>query len=177
MVEKKFDCKWSGFRMLSKIWTNGNYFVKNYLKSGQKHPDFDWSSFWMVGTIAIAKARPFENWTIWKSPDFEWFKFKLKLVESFLYVLCKNMKYANVFVFTKTPKYAYVCWLRIYAEIRPYLLYINTLCLNFQALFNDLNLFPSKSQVFEMVRCARESTLIVNDGTGSGQCGQLTEHS
>lgn len=34
----------------------------------------------------------------------------------------------------------------------------------FQALFNDLNLYPSKSQVFEMVRCARESTLIKEDG-------------
>ena len=33
------------------------------LKSGQKCPDFDWSSYQMVGTIAIAiaKAQPFEN--------------------------------------------------------------------------------------------------------------------
>ena len=29
-----------------------------------------------------------------------------------------------------------------------------------QSLFNDINIFPSKSQVFEMVRCARESTVI-----------------
>ena len=48
------------------IQTNGRHFVKNHLKSGQKHPDFEWSGFLMVGTIAIAiaKARPFENRTI-----------------------------------------------------------------------------------------------------------------
>ena len=37
-------------------------FVKNHLKSRQKHPDFKWSGFQMVVTIAIAivKAQPFE---------------------------------------------------------------------------------------------------------------------
>ena len=40
----------------------------NHLKSGQKCPGFEWSGFQTVGTkdIAIAKARPFENGTIWK---------------------------------------------------------------------------------------------------------------
>ena len=44
------------------IWTNGCHFVKNHLKSRQKCPDFEWSGFWMVGTIAaaIAKTWPFE---------------------------------------------------------------------------------------------------------------------
>ena len=44
--------------------TNGHHFVKHHLKSGQKCPDFEWSSFQMVGTIAIAKAWPFANQTI-----------------------------------------------------------------------------------------------------------------
>ena len=44
------------------IWKNGCHFVKNYLKSGQKHPDFKWSHFQMVRTIAI--AWPLEDWTI-----------------------------------------------------------------------------------------------------------------
>ena len=30
------------------IWTIGHNFVKNYLKSGQKSPDFEWSGFQMV---------------------------------------------------------------------------------------------------------------------------------
>ena len=38
----------------------------NHLKSVQKCPDFEWSGYLMVGTIAIAiaKAQPFENRTI-----------------------------------------------------------------------------------------------------------------
>ena len=50
-----------------KILTNGHQFVKNHLKSTQKCSDFEWSSFQMVGTKAIAivaKAQPFENWVI-----------------------------------------------------------------------------------------------------------------
>ena len=49
------------------IRTNGHQFVKNHLKSRQKRSDFEWSSFQMVGTKAIAivaKAQPFENWAI-----------------------------------------------------------------------------------------------------------------
>ena len=44
------------------ILTNGGHFVKNHLKSTQKHPDFESSGFSLVGTIAkpIAKAQPFE---------------------------------------------------------------------------------------------------------------------
>ena len=36
------------------------------MQSGQKHPDFEWSGFQIVGTIALAKAkpRPFENQTL-----------------------------------------------------------------------------------------------------------------
>ena len=47
------------------IQTNGRHLVKNHLKSGQKCPDFEWSGFHMVGTIAIAKARTLENRAIW----------------------------------------------------------------------------------------------------------------
>ena len=50
--------------MGSEIRTNGCHFVKNHLKSGHTHPDFEWSGFQMVGAIAIAKAQLFENWTI-----------------------------------------------------------------------------------------------------------------
>ena len=47
---------------------------------------------------------------------------KDEYVTPFLYVFVKNPKYVNVFVLTNTFKYAYVCWLRIYTEIRPYLI-------------------------------------------------------
>ena len=62
------------------IRTNGRHFVKNHLKSGQKRPDFEW---------LIAKARPFENRTIWNPtfkksgfqmfPDFKWSDFRSPL--------------------------------------------------------------------------------------------------
>ena len=58
------------------IQTNGHLFVKSHLKSGQKRPDFEWSGFQMVETIAIAKARPFENWTI-RIPTFKKFGFQM----------------------------------------------------------------------------------------------------
>ena len=49
------------------IGRNGHHFVKNQLKSRKNHPDFEWSGFQMVGTIAkaIAWALPFESGTIW----------------------------------------------------------------------------------------------------------------
>ena len=49
------------------IPTNGHHSVKNHLNSRQKRPDFKWFVFGMVGTkaTAIAKARLFENQTIW----------------------------------------------------------------------------------------------------------------
>ena len=49
------------------IQTNGCHFVKKHFKCGQKGPDFEWSGFQMVGTVAMAtnKARPFEYQTIW----------------------------------------------------------------------------------------------------------------
>ena len=39
------------------------HFVKNHLKSEHESPDFKWSAFWMVVTIAIteAVAPPFEK--------------------------------------------------------------------------------------------------------------------
>ena len=42
------DFEWdlkSGSPTTFKIWTNGCHSVKKYLKSRQKHPDFDWSVF------------------------------------------------------------------------------------------------------------------------------------
>ena len=49
------------------ILTNGCHFVKNNLKSGQKHPDFQRFYFQMVKTVAVALGRPFENLTIGNS--------------------------------------------------------------------------------------------------------------
>ena len=59
--------------MGSEIWKRGHLkygqattiLSKNNWKSGQKYPDFEWYSFQMVGTIAIAvaKAQPFD-WII-----------------------------------------------------------------------------------------------------------------
>ena len=51
---------------------------------------------------------------------------KVKYVRLFLYILSKNVKYANVFLFTNTLKYAYVCWLCNYVEIRSYLIQMHT---------------------------------------------------
>ena len=79
--------------MLFEILTNGCHFSKNHLKSTQKCLDFEWnfewSSFRMVGTIAIAKACLFEKWTIWNLTikksgfqmfqDFKWLDFRSKL--------------------------------------------------------------------------------------------------
>ena len=67
--------------MGSEIWKPNHFksgqmaaiLSKNHLKSRQKCPYFEWSSFRIVGTtaIAIAKARPFENRPS-KSPDFKY---------------------------------------------------------------------------------------------------------
>ena len=64
---------WNPEAQTFEIPTNGRHFVKNPLNfgqkctnfewSGQKCTNFEWSGFWMVGTIA--KARTFENQTIW----------------------------------------------------------------------------------------------------------------
>ena len=68
--------------------------LSNHLQSGQKRTDFEWSSFQMVGTIAIAKARTFENRTIWnltfKKSRFQMVKFQIPTkshlwFETFLY--------------------------------------------------------------------------------------------
>ena len=44
------------------IHTNGHHFVKNHLKSGQNCPDFEWTSFQMVETLAMVIYL-----TLWKS--------------------------------------------------------------------------------------------------------------
>ena len=65
------DFKWSKIGWVAngqpfEIRTNGCHFIQNHLKFGQKCPDFEWSSFQMVGIIAmtIANTQPFENQTI-----------------------------------------------------------------------------------------------------------------
>ena len=61
-----FNGIWNLVSQPFEIQTNGHHFVRNHLKSGQKHSDFEWSGFWMVETLAIdiSKAWPFENRTI-----------------------------------------------------------------------------------------------------------------
>ena len=68
------------------IQTNGCHFVKYHLKSGQKCPDFKWSSIQMVRTIAISKVLHncifscfrFENLTVW-NPIFNKTSFQMLL--------------------------------------------------------------------------------------------------
>ena len=56
----------ANIRQVKSSYSHFTSFIKNHLKSGQKRPDFEWSGFQLVGTIAlaIAKARPCENQTI-----------------------------------------------------------------------------------------------------------------
>ena len=78
MVQKRLGWEWSRFRMGSEIQKPSRLksgqmttiLSKNYLKSGLKYPDFEWSGFRMVRAIvvAIAKAWPFEIQSS-KSPD------------------------------------------------------------------------------------------------------------
>ena len=85
MVQNRLGGKWSGFPM-------GSEFRKpNHLKSGQMaailSKTFDiWtktSEFRMVGTIAIAKVRPFEIRSS-KCPEFKWSDFRSILWTIFL---------------------------------------------------------------------------------------------
>ena len=63
---KENGCKWSGFWMGFEIRKPNHLksrqmvaiFVNNHLKSWQKCPDFEWSSFQIVGTIALAISKP-----------------------------------------------------------------------------------------------------------------------
>ena len=62
------------------------HFVRNHLKSGLKGLDFELSDFQMVGTIAKATARPFENQI--RSQDlnvssFQMVRFQIPTVYSF----------------------------------------------------------------------------------------------
>ena len=101
--QNSLGCKWSGFRMGSEIQK------PNHLKSGQmaaillkiiwnadkKHQDFEWYCFWMVGTIAIAKAWSFENRYIWNPtfkksgfqmfPGFKWLDFRPQMYMTYLF--------------------------------------------------------------------------------------------
>ena len=77
MAQKRLGCKWSGFWKEYEIqmpnhWKsrqNSIILSENFLKSRQKCPDFEWSGFQLVGTIAIVipKAPPFEIWKHSKS--------------------------------------------------------------------------------------------------------------
>ena len=91
-VAKGLDFEWDlkSRSTTPEIRTIGCHFVKNHLKSGQKCPDSECSSFRMVGiAIAIAKAQPFENRTIWNLtfknfgfqmfPHFKWSHFRSQL--------------------------------------------------------------------------------------------------
>ena len=65
---------------------------------GQECPDFEWSGFQMVGTIA--KAQPFENWTLWnatfKKSQFQIVGFQIHTVLVFLkYSRDPNTKHSN----------------------------------------------------------------------------------
>ena len=73
MAQKRLGCKWSEFQMRSEIQKPNHLksekwppFYQKQFEIRAKGPDFEWSIFQMVGTLAIAipKARPFENWTI-----------------------------------------------------------------------------------------------------------------
>ena len=99
-IPTHLDLEWSrrgwfengpNFEWDLEIPTNGHYFVQNHLKSKQKHPDFEWSSFQMVGTIVIAIviARPF-----WKQDHFKSDLQKIWTLSirspSFFYLCCKS---------------------------------------------------------------------------------------
>ena len=87
------------------IRTNGQHFV-NHLKSGQKHPFFEWPGFWMAGTIAIATAIywPFENQTIWnpvfKKSWFQMFPF-LEMVRFQILAVFKLIQYCRHTILTQ----------------------------------------------------------------------------
>ena len=52
------------FKWLKRGWFANGPDFKWDLKSDQKCPDFERSSFQMAGTIAVTTAQPFENRTI-----------------------------------------------------------------------------------------------------------------
>ena len=81
-VEKGLDLKWNLKSRSPTIW----------------NPDFEWSCFWMVGTIAIAtaKAQPFENRTIgnqtFKRLYFKWSDFICSYINlMWYYLILKNV--------------------------------------------------------------------------------------
>ena len=79
-VANGLDGIWNLKAQPFEIQRNCCHFVKSYLKSEQKCLNFKWSSFCMVGNIAIAisKAWPFENQTI-LNPTFKMSGFQMFL--------------------------------------------------------------------------------------------------
>ena len=69
-VANGLDFEWDLKSGIPTIWNPDKWrpFRQKLFEIQTKSPNFEWSGFWMVGTIAIAKAGPFENRTIWK-PD------------------------------------------------------------------------------------------------------------
>ena len=81
------------------IWTNGLHFVRNRLKSGQKHPDFEWSGFQIVSTeaiIVIVKAQPLKNQTVW-NPIFKRLDFQITAVYVQLFTIFPKLHSNNFF--------------------------------------------------------------------------------
>ena len=76
ITDKYKHFKWDLKSGSPAIWNLDKWppFFKKYVKSGQKHQDFEWFGFQMVGTIAIAWA--FENNTIW-NPIFKSSRFQI----------------------------------------------------------------------------------------------------
>ena len=92
MVQKRLvrilDGIWNLEAQSFEIRTNGRHFVINHFKSAQKCPDFEWSGFQMLGTIAIAKAQPFEirpskSLDFWMFLDFKWSDFRSPTITYF----------------------------------------------------------------------------------------------
>ena len=114
MFKKRLGCKWSGFRMVSEIRKPnhlksgqiGCHFVENHMKSGEKCPDFEWSSFLMVRTIAIAIARPFEIRPS-KSPDFKCFWISHGQIQ-IPTVFCYSEIFNQFFWFKKNYKWTFL---------------------------------------------------------------------
>ena len=96
--EKRLGCRCSGFWMRSEIrkpnhlkFRQMNAILSKTIWNRQKCLDIEQSSFWMVGTVAIAKALQFENRTIWNMTFkksgfqlFEWSDFRSPLKVPFL---------------------------------------------------------------------------------------------
>ena len=54
MKFRDFEWDLQSDHQLFKIQTNISHFVKKHVKLRQKHDDFEWSGFQMVGIIGVA---------------------------------------------------------------------------------------------------------------------------